>query len=110
MKNKITVQIAHREYKLVATEDETYIESIATMVDAEMKKMLSGTGLSAVDAAVMAAVNIADQLLKEKATSENLRHQIKDRYEEAAALQLEVSTLKQENFKLSSGAKTGGKK
>ncbi|MFI3249662.1 MAG: cell division protein ZapA [Eubacteriales bacterium] len=109
-KTKLNVKIAGRDYNLVATENEDYIESLAKQVDDEMNEILTKAGFSFQDAAVLTAINLADKYQKEKVTAENLRHQVKETYEEAAALQLEISTLKQENFKLTSGGKEKGKK
>jgi cell division protein ZapA len=61
---------------------------------------VSGGRLSQADAAVLAAMNIADQYFKEQETSENLRRQIKDGLEEANRLKMELSEAKREIFKL----------
>lgn len=53
-----------------------------------------------VDAAVLAAMNIADLYLKEQETSENLRRQVKENLEECSALKLELSEAKREIFRL----------
>ena len=49
---------------------------------------------------MLAAMNIADQLMKEQETAENLRRQVKDGLEEANSLKLELSEAKREIFKL----------
>ena len=51
-------------------------------------------------AAVLAAMNIADQFFKEQEASENLRRQIKDGLDENAGLKMELSEAKREIFKL----------
>ena len=48
----------------------------------------------------LAAMNIADLLMKEQETSENLRRQVKENLEEANTLKLELSEAKREIFKL----------
>ena len=50
--------------------------------------------------AVLAAANIADELLKEQAASENLRNQLKDYLDEANKAKAEASDLRREIFKL----------
>ena len=52
------------------------------------------------DAAVLTAINIADDRFKEQEASENLRRQIKDLLEENARLKNELSESKREIFKL----------
>ena len=53
-----------------------------------------------IDAAVLAAMNVADLYLKEQEASENLRRQVKENLEEANRLKLELSEAKREIFKL----------
>ena len=52
------------------------------------------------DAAVLAAMNLADQFLKEQEISENLRRQIKEGLDENAKLKSDLSEAKREIFKL----------
>lgn len=99
MKNKVTVTIAGRDYTMVAVEDEAYVRQCAAHVDAQLRET-SGGRLSQADAAVLAAMNIADQYFKEQAAAENLRRQIKDGLEEANRLKMELSEAKREIFKL----------
>ena len=51
-------------------------------------------------AAVLAAMNIADQYFREQDAAENLRRQIKDNLEEVNQLKMELSEAKREIFKL----------
>ena len=99
MKNKIVVTIAGREYTMVAAEDEAYVHRCAAHVDSQLRE-LSGARLSQADAAVLTAMNIADQYFKEQEASENLRRQIKERLEENSRLQAELSECKREIFRL----------
>ena len=99
MRNKVVVTIAGREYTMVAVEDETYVRKCADLVDQQLKQISSGS-LSQADAAVLAAMNIADQFLKEQEASENLRRQIKEGLDENAKLKMELSESKREIFKL----------
>ena len=101
MKNKIVVTIAGREYTMVAVEDEAYVRKCAAHVDGQLHGLLSGR-LSRADAAVLAAMNIADQYFKEQESCENLRRQVKENLEEASRLKLQLSEAKREIFKLQS--------
>lgn len=100
MKNRITVVIGGRDYTMVAAEDEAYVRRCAELVDRQMQDISAGGRLSQADAAVLAAMNIADLLMKEQETSENLRRQVKENLEEANTLKLELSEAKREIFKL----------
>ena len=51
-------------------------------------------------AAVLAAVNIADELLKSQAAAEHLRAQLKGYLDEASQAKSEVSELRREVFRL----------
>lgn len=100
MKNKITVTIGGRDYTMVAVEDEAYVRRCAALVDQQIKEISAEGRLSQADAAVLAAMNVADLLLKEQETSENLRRQVKENLEEANSLKLELSEAKRQIFKL----------
>ena len=86
---------------MVAVEDEAYVRRCAAHVDSQLRE-LAGARLSQTDAAVLTAMNIADQYFKEQEASENLRRQIKERLEENSRLQAELSECKREIFKLQS--------
>ena len=100
MKNTIKVIIDGRDYNMVAVGDETYVRRCAELVDQQIKEVSVGGRLSQADAAVLAAMNVADMLLKEQEASENLRRQVKENLEEANALKMELSEAKREIFKL----------
>lgn len=100
MQNKVTVTINDQEYTLVAAEEAAYMTKVAQHVDAKMKEVLQSGKISSADAAVLAALNVADEYFKAQEAAENLRKQIKDGLEENQALNLELSKAKQEIFKL----------
>ncbi len=99
MKNKVVVTICGRDYTMVAVEDESYVRRCASHVDAQLREV-SNSRLSQADAAVLAAMNIADQYFREQEAAENLRRQVKDGLEEANRLKMELSEAKREIFKL----------
>ena len=102
MRNKVVVTIGGKEYTIRATESGDYVRRCAALVDAQLQEITRDVRLSQTDAAVLAAMNVADQLLQEQKASENLRRQVKENLEEANALKLELSEAKREIFKLSS--------
>ena len=100
MKNRVVVTIGGKDYTMVAVEDEGYVRRCTALVDQQLRQVTRDTRLSQADAAVLAAMNVADQYLKELEASENLRRQVKENLEEANALKLELSEAKREIFKL----------
>ena len=100
MQNKVTVTINDQAYTLVASEDTAYVTKVAALVDAKMREVLQSGKISSADAAVLAALNGADDYYKAQEAAENLRKQIKDSLEENKALNLELSKARQEIFKL----------
>lgn len=100
MENRITVSICGTDYTFMAEESPSYMQKVAALVDSKMGEILAGGKINRVDAAVLAAANIADELLKEQAACENLRNQLKDYLDEANKAKNEASDLRRELFKL----------
>ena len=107
MQNKLTVTIAGQEYTLVAAEDAAYMEKVAAHVDAKVREVLDGARVSSSDAAILTALNMADEYFKSLEAAENLRMQIKESLEESKKLNLELSEAKREIFKLQTQGKKG---
>lgn len=100
MENKITINICGEEYTFIAEESPSYMQKVAALVDAKMGEVLQGAKVSRTDAAVLAAVNIADEYYKNLRSSENLRAQVKGYLDEASRAKAELSELKRELFRL----------
>ena len=100
MENRITVNIAGTEYTLMAEESPTYMQKVAAHVSEKMNTMMDGGKIARMDAAILAAANITDELYKEQAVSENLRSQLKDYLDDANRAKNEASELRREIFKL----------
>ena len=91
MANKVTMTIAGEEYTFVADENAAYMEKVCGIVDKRMTQLTDAKVIRN-DAAVLAAVNLADELLKSQDAAENLRRQIKSYLDE-------ISDLKRQLFK-----------
>ena len=100
MANRVSVTICGQEYTLVAEETASYMEKVGSFVDQKMADVLYGSKAGRTDAAVLTAANLADELFKTQAASEQLRSQIKGYLDEASRAQSEVSELKREVFRL----------
>ena len=99
MANRVTMGICGQDYTLVADENASYMEKVGAMVDKKMRELMDTAHVSRSDAAVLAAINLADELLKNQEASENLRRQLKSYLDEATAAKSEVSDLKRQLFK-----------
>ena len=91
MQNRVTVTIDGQEYTLVASEDAAYMKKVAAHVDEKLQEVRQGGKVSSTDAAVLAALNMADEYFKSLEAAENLRMQIKESLEESKKLNLELS-------------------
>lgn len=100
MANRVVVSICGDDYTLVAEESPSYMQRVGSYVDGKMRETMDAAKVGRVNAAVLTAVNIADELMKAQETAEQLRGQIKGYADEAAQAQSEVSELKREVFRL----------
>lgn len=100
MKNRVLVTIGGREYTFVASEEDGYVQKVASYVDKKISEIVSESHVALTDAAVLTAANIADEYFKSVETAENLRRQLKEYLEEAARTKMELSELKRELSKL----------
>ena len=63
----ISVRIFGREYKIKGHADKSYIEKMAKYVDEKMRELSTNTSLPSSDRiAILAALNIADELFQER--------------------------------------------
>ena len=99
MANRVTMSICGNEYTLVADECSAYMEKVGALVDKKMSELMEVAHMGRGDAAVLAAVNIADELFKAQESAENLRRQLKTYLDEATQAKAEISELKRQLFK-----------
>ena len=99
MSNSVTVKICGEEFKLITENSVEYTQAVGMHVNAEMQKMLA-TRMGRMDAAIMAALNIADDLFKVRLTDEQLRAQIKSALDAEASAKAEANAFKRENLSL----------
>ena len=100
MANKITVSINGAEYTFMSEESPSYMEKAAGLVDEKMSNITASGRVSRMDAAVLAAVNLADELLKQQSIAENLRRQVKGYLDDANKAKSELSECKRQIQKL----------
>lgn len=100
MTNRVVVTICGEEYTFVAEESAAYMQKVGSYVSEKMEEVLNSTRVGRTDAAVLTAVNIADELFKAQVSAEQLRSQIKGYLDEAAKAQSQASELKREVLRL----------
>ena len=109
MANRVVVTICGEDYTFVAEESTSYMQKVGAYVGDKMNEILNTAKVGRTDAAVLTAANIADELFKSQAASEQLRGQIKGYLDEAGKAQAEVSELKREIFRLQQRLDSRGK-
>ncbi len=93
-KHKLT--IAGVDYTVVSDESREYMEELAHDVDLKMESVLKGGRISTTQAAVLVALEYADDAKKNGSSSDNLRSQLKEYLEDAAKAKSERDFYKRE--------------
>ena len=101
-KNKVQVRIAGKDYALVGTETDEYIQKIALYIDKKMNEIMKHNNkLSTSMAAVLTAVNIADDFFRSSSNEDKLKAQLETISNELKELRLNNKRLTEENTSLS---------
>lgn len=79
-KNVLKIRIYGAEYSIRGHADANYIKSVADYVDTKMREVDKNARVdSSLKVAILASLNIADELFKERAENKELRAQIEDK-------------------------------
>ena len=81
MKQSVTVQIAGLRYALKTDEDERWVKQVAAYVDERMRELQKRGRPDTQAAAVLAALQIAEELFREKRNGRELRRKIREKSE-----------------------------
>ena len=100
MENSVSVSICGMQYTFLSEENPSYMEKVAALVDVKMEEILSGGRINQMDAAILTAVNLADEMIKQQGNAENLRAQLKGYLDEANKAKSELSECRRELVKL----------
>ena len=100
MENRIVITICGAEYTLLADEAPSYMQKVGQYVDTKMSETLRTVKVGRTDAAVLTALNLADELMKSQQNAENLRGQLKGYIDDVNRAKSEISELKRELFRL----------
>ena len=96
--NKTThkLRIANDEYRIVSEESAEYMGELAHEIDLKIAEIVRGARVSTTQAAVLVALQYADEAKKHGGTSDNLRLQLKEYLEDAAKAKSERDFYKRE--------------
>ncbi len=100
-KNKVYVRICGKDYTIVGAESEEYIQRVAFYLDKKMSEVFKANEkLSTSMAAVLTAINMADDYFKNSDSLDNLRDQVNDYIKELDDLGSQLKQQKEENESL----------
>lgn len=102
MKNRISVTIAGQKYTVLAEESAEYTNQVAARADARIAEARTVTESSALGAAVLAALNLADEATKAENDAMYAREELVERAEQNEAMRAEITRLQAENDTLKS--------
>ena len=94
-KNKTVVRVGGREYTMISDETPEYMHRVATYVDRKMEEINVASKLSNVMLSALAALNIADELLKAQDDNARMRKDLAEARQQLALLQRENASIKE---------------
>lgn len=100
-KNKVELRIAGKDYTIVGVEPEEYIQRVGLYIDKKMADVMRvNNKLSTSLAAVLTAINVADDFFKCRESELNTKKELKKALEELESLKETRQRLMQENSTL----------
>ncbi|NLV35819.1 MAG: cell division protein ZapA [Clostridiaceae bacterium] len=100
-KNKVELRIAGKDYTIVGTEPEEYIQRVGHYIDKKMSEIMRvRSDLSTSLVAVLTAVNVGDDLFKIRESEQSLKKELKNAVDQLESLKEEKRRLMQENSTL----------
>lgn len=98
--NKVKVTIMGSDYSILAEDDPRYVQLLGKDLDSKMAGILKVNGrLSVTQAAVLAALDYADESKKATDTADRLREQIKDYLDDASAAKSKADLARHDSEK-----------
>lgn len=97
-KHKVEVRIAGKDYTLVGFESDEYIHKVAIYIDKKMNEIMrTNNRLSTAMAAVLTAINVADDYFKAYESENQLDDELKTVTDEVERQKAEIRRLTDEN-------------
>ncbi len=95
--SSVTVRVNNKEYQLVGNEKEEYLHTIANYVDKKIKNIMENNPkLSTSEAAILTAMNSADEFYKSGEYNERLSDEIEELKNKAEKLTRDLTKLNEE--------------
>lgn len=80
MKRAVTVEVAGQKFTLKTEADEAYVKSLAKLVTEKFDEVKAATRtISTQSLAILAAMNIADELLQTRRRTSELKQRVRDK-------------------------------
>ena len=99
--NKVKVTIMGADYSILAEDDPRYVQLLGKELDAKMAGIMKvNSRLSTTQAAVLAALDYADESKKATVTADRLREQIKDYLDDASAAKSKADLARHDSERL----------
>lgn len=99
--NKVKVTIMGADYSILAEDDPRYVQLLGKELDSKMAGIMKvNSRLSTTQAAVLAALDYADESKKATVTADRLREQIKDYLDDASAAKSKADLARHDSERL----------
>ncbi len=99
--NKVKITVAGAEYSIITEEETKYVKDLARELDRSITKIMKANNrISITQAAVLAALDAADECKKATATADRLREQIKDYLDDASSAKSKADWARHESENL----------
>ena len=96
-KNKVRLSIGGADYTISTEDDPKYVLSLGDELDAMLTRILrENNRLSVTQAAILIALDYADQCKKAEISADNLRSQIKEYLEDSARSKMDAEIARRE--------------
>ncbi|MCD6532185.1 cell division protein ZapA [bacterium] len=92
-KTTVSVKIYNQELKIRTDEPPEYVRDVARYVDSKIYEVVDNVpGISSTKALILAAMNIADELFKQREEHQKLVRQLQERSEQLAQKLSEITS------------------
>ncbi|HBL40217.1 MAG TPA: cell division protein ZapA [Ruminococcaceae bacterium] len=96
-KNRVRLNICGADYAITTEDDPKYVLALGDELDAVLTKTLrENSRLSVTQAAILVALDYADQCKKAEVSADNLRSQIKEYLEDSAHSKMDAEIARRE--------------
>ena len=99
--NKVRLTIAGADYSIITEEETKYVKDLGRELDRAITKIMKANNrISTTQAAILAALDFADECKKATQTADRLREQIKDYLDDASSAKSKADWARHESENL----------